>query len=102
MLRYGDEETNEFITGKTMGCLCTPCEDIVRKIHQAKICFRKVVNKTNIIRNISVVRICFTTIQLTIVKSLWDNIVLPSGADPTSNTSKLCLENIVKLFVEVW
>jgi hypothetical protein len=34
------------------------------------------------------------------VKSLWDNIVV-SGVNPSGDTQKLCLENIVKLFLKV-
>ena len=63
--------------------------------------FSKGCEKTDIIRNISVDAICFLAIHLPIVKSLWENIVLCSGVDPSSLTNKLCLENIVKLFLKV-
>lgn len=36
-----------------------------------------------------------------VVKSLWENIVLSSGFDSSSATAKLCLENIVKLYLKV-
>ena len=35
------------------------------------------------------------------MKSLWENIVLSSGVDSSSATAKLCLENIVKLYLKV-
>ena len=73
-----DETSNEFISVRSRGGLITPCEDIVRILHEAEICFRKEVNKTNIIRNIPVDTICFSTIRLPIVKSLWENMVLTS------------------------
>ena len=101
VLHEGEGEANEFIAARTRGGLVTPCEDIVRILHEAEICFRKDVKKTDIIRNISVDAICFSAIHLPIVKSLWENIVLCSGVDPSSPTNKLCLENIVKLFLKV-
>ena len=45
-----DEASNEFISVRSRGGLITPCEDIVRILHEAEICFRKEVNKTDIIR----------------------------------------------------
>ena len=96
-----DEASNEFISVRSRGGLITPCEDIVRILHEAEICFRKEVNKTDIIRNIPVDTICFSTIRFPIVKSLWENIVLTSGVNPSCDMTKLCLENIVKMFLKV-
>ena len=45
--------------------------------------------------------ICYKTISTPIVKSLWDNIVVSSGVNPSGDTQKLCLENTVKLFLKV-
>ena len=39
-----DEASNEFISVRSRGGLITPCEDIVRILHEAEICFRKEVN----------------------------------------------------------
>ena len=96
-----EEVSNEFISARTRGGLVTPCQDIVRILHEAEICFRKEVNKTDVIRNIPVDAICFSTIRLPIVKSLWENIVLTSGVNPSCDINKLCLENIVKMFLKV-
>ena len=96
-----EEVSNEFISARTRGGLVTPCQDIVRILHEAEICFRKEVNKTDVIRNIPVDAICFSTIRLPIVKSLWENIVLSSGVNPSCDINKLCLENIVKMFLKV-
>ncbi len=96
-----EEVSNGFISARKRGSLVTPCEDIVRILHEADICFRKEVNKTDIIRNIAVDAICLSTIRLLIVQSLWENIVLSSGVNPSCDMNKLCLENIVKMFLKV-
>ena len=96
-----EEASNEFILAGTRGGLVTPCKDIVRILYEAEICFRKQVNKTKVIQNIPVDAICFSTIHLPIVKSLWENIVLSSGVNPSRDINKLCLENIVKMFLKV-
>ena len=96
-----EEASNEFISARTRGGLVTPCNDIVRILHEAETCFRKEVNKSEVIRNIPVDAICFSTIRLPIVKSLWENIVLSSGVNPSCDVNKLCLENIVKMFLKV-
>ena len=36
-----------------------------------------------------------------VVRSLWENIVMSSGIDISSPTQKLCLENVVKLYLRV-
>ncbi len=45
VLHEGEGETNEFIAARTRGGLVTPCENIVRILHEAEICFRKDVKK---------------------------------------------------------
>ena len=101
MIICEEEASNEFILARTRGGLVTPCEDIVRILNEAEICFRKEVNKTEVIRNIPVDTICFSTIQLPIVKSLWENMALSSSVNPSRDINKLCLENIVKMFLKV-
>ena len=44
LIEAEDEASNEFISARTRGGLVTPCEDIVRILHEAEICFRKEVN----------------------------------------------------------
>ena len=53
------------------------------------------------LRNIDVDSICFVTISSPIVKSLWENIVLSSGVTKSGDMQKLCLENVVKLYLKV-
>ena len=36
-----------------------------------------------------------------VVKSLWENIVLQAGTDGKNTVQKLCLENIIKLYLRV-
>jgi uncharacterized C2H2 Zn-finger protein len=97
-----EQENNSYILARTRGGLVTPCEDIVRILHEAEICFRKEVDKSKLaIRNIPVDAICYSTLSLPIVKSLWQNIVMSSGVNPSGDTQKLCLENIVKLYLKV-
>ena len=35
------------------------------------------------------------------MKSLWENIVLQAGTDGKNTVQKLCLENIIKLYLRV-
>ena len=93
-----EEVSNEFISARTRGGLVTPCEDTVRNLHEAEICFRKEVNKTDIIRNILWMQPAF---RLSTSPLLQENIVLSSGVNPSCDMNKLCLENIVKMFLKV-
>ena len=45
--------------------------------------------------------ICYETINIPVVKSLWDNIVVLSGVNSSGDTQKIYLENIVKIFFRV-
>ena len=63
--------------------------------------FRKQVSESKLtIRNIPTDMICNATLESPVVKSLWDNIVMSSGVYPSSSTQKLCLENVVKLYLK--
>ncbi len=67
------------------------------------ICFRKEVNKTDIIRNIPVDAICFSTIHLPIVMGKYC-VVIWCTVNPSCDMNKLCLENINKdvFFYRIW
>ena len=78
-----------------------PSDDLVRILHQAELHFRVAVQEKQVLRNINVDSICFSTISSPIVKSLWENIVLSSRVTKSGDTQKLCLENIVKLYLKV-
>ncbi len=88
----------------TRGGLVTPCNDLVGILKEAEVLFRNEVTKSKlVIRNIPVLTryIWFSTLESPTVKSLWDNIVLTSGINSGSSTTKLCLENVVKLYLKV-
>lgn len=55
-----------------------------------------------VLRNIPTEIICESTLISPVVKSMWENIVLETGIeDQSSSIQKLCLENIVKLYMRV-
>ena len=94
-------ELNSFISAGTSGGLVTPCDDLVGIIEEAEVLFRKEVSQSKLVlRNIRTDNICFATLESPTVKYLWDIIVTASG-NPTSPTSKLCLEDAVKLYLKV-
>ena len=63
-------------------------------------CLREPVNNSEVVvRNIPHETILESTLNSPVVKSLWDNIM--SDVQPTSSIQKLCLENIVKLYITV-
>ena len=87
--------TNTYISARTRGGLVTPCQDLVSIVEIAE-----VFSQSNL-RNIPVEKILNLTLCSPVVKSLWDNITLSSELQPSSSTHKLCLENIIKLYLRV-
>ena len=53
------------------------------------------------LRNIPIDSLCNKALESPMVKSLWENILISSGVNSASSTQKLCLENIIKLFLKV-
>ena len=97
-----EQENNSFIQGRNRGGLVNQSDDLIGILQEAEINFRREVNKSEeVLGNIPVDVICYKTISMPIVKSLWDNIVVSSGVNPSGDTQNLCLENIVKLFLKV-
>ena len=97
-----EQESNSFIQARNRGGLVNPSDDLIGILQEAEKNFRSEVNKSkDILRNIPVDVICYKTISMPIVKSLWDNIVVSSGVSTAGDTQKICLENIVKLFLRV-
>ena len=71
-------------------------------VEEAEICFRKTVGDGELaLRNIPTELICESTLNSPVVKSLWENIVLQAGTDGKNTVQKLCLENIIKLYLRV-
>ena len=101
-----DQSANSFISARSRGGLVTPCDDLLGILEEAEKTFRKKVGMgelTDIVRNIPQDLICVSTLDSPVVKSLWENIVLNSGINPEESkwTQKLCLENIIKLYLRV-
>ena len=92
-------ETNDFISARTRGGLVTPCSDLVGILEVAEMSFRE--NVVGNIRHIPVEKVCDATPKSPTVKSLWENIVFSCEVQPSNSTQKLCLENIVKLYLRV-
>lgn len=93
---------NSFIQARSRGGLVTPSDHLMGIVEEAEICFRKTVSEGELVlRNIPTEMICESTLNSPVVKSLWENIVLESGTDETNPTQKLCLENIIKLYLRV-
>ena len=87
------EPENSFIEARSGGLVT---------LEEAKICFRKTVGDGELaLRNIPTELICESTLNSPVVKSLWENIVLQSGTDGKNTVQKLCLENIIKLYLRV-
>ena len=102
MSLQSEKENNSFIQARNRGGLVNPSEDLLGILQEAEINFRREVSKSKeILRNIPVDVICYKTISTPIVKSLWDNIVVSSGVNASGDTQKICLENIVRLFLRV-
>lgn len=96
------EQTNSFIAARTRGGLVTPSQELVGILEQAEMSFRQHVDvPKQSLRNIPTENICNDTLNSPVVKSLWDNIVLTSGVGNSSPTQKLCLENVIKLYLKV-
>ncbi len=92
-------ETNNFISARTRGGLVTPCSDLVGILEVAEMSFRE--NVVGNIRHIPVEKVCDATLKSPTAKSLWENIVFSCEVQPSNSTQKLCLENIVKLYLRV-
>ena len=96
------EPDNSFIEARSRGGLVTPSDNLMGIVEEAEICFRKTVGDGELaLRNIPTELICESTLNSPVVKSLWENIVLQAGTDGKNTVQKLCLENIIKLYLRV-
>ena len=93
---------NSFIANRTRGGLTSPCNDLVNVLEKAELAFRGEINKSvGMIRNIPTDTIYNAIVQNPKVKSLWENIVMSCSIELSSATQKLCLENVLKLYLKV-
>ena len=97
-----DDLDNNFILARSRGGLISPSHHLMGIVEEAEICFGKKVSDGDLVlRKIPTEAISESTLNSPVVKSPWENIVLESGIEESSCTQKLCLENIVKLYVRV-
>ena len=92
---------NAYIEARSRGGLVTPCEDLVKLLEVVEILFRQFIGNQPTVKNIPCDKLCNDAIDSTLIKSLWDNIIQGCGNNISKQTSKLCLENIVKLYLRV-
>ncbi len=96
------ETANTFISARTRGGLICPCDDLIHIVEVAELSFRSEISKIkDTLRSIPTEYICNSVLESPVVKSLWENIVLSSGVESSSATPKLCLENIINLYLKV-
>ena len=92
---------NAYIEAHSRGGLVTLCEDLVKLLEVVGILFRQCIGKQPTVKNIPCEKLCNDAIDSLLLKSLWDNIMQGSGNNISKQTSKLCLENIVKLYLRI-
>lgn len=97
------DQSTSFIAARSRGGLVNPSTDLVGILEETEYLFRKEVSDSSqgTLRKIPTDSICSKTLESPVVKSLWDNIVMSAGVDQSSSTQKLCLENVVKLYLRV-
>ncbi len=88
------ETAQEFISAQSRGGLVFPTADLVGILEVTELSFRsEVSNAKDILRNIQTDLIC--------TKVFVGEYHMSSGIDILSPTQKLCLENVVKLYLRV-
>lgn len=84
---------NSYIDARSRGGLVTPCKDLVEIL---EICqFQK-----DVLKKIPCDTLCNDALASPLLKSLWDNILQGCNQELSKQTSKLCLENIIKLYLK--
>ena len=96
-------DQSNFRRDQSRGGLVNPSTDLLGILEEAEYLFRKQVSDSTqgTLRKICTDTICNNTLQLPVVQSLWDNIVMSLRVDHSSSTQKLCLENVIKLYLRV-
>ena len=92
---------NTYIDTRSRGGLVAPCTDLVQILETVEIVFRQFIAKqTTVVSAIPCDTLCNEALESPLIKSLWENI-LQECKDLPKQTTKLCLENIVKLYIKV-
>ena len=93
---------NPYIEARSRGGLITPCNDLVLILEVVEVLFRKFVSSQSaVVKTIPCDQLCNDALGSPLLKSLWDNIIEDCRQSVTNQTAKLCLENIVKLYLKV-
>jgi uncharacterized C2H2 Zn-finger protein len=93
---------NEYIEARSRGGLVTPCKDLVRILEVVEHIFRQFIEKqSNVVKSIPSEILCNDALDSPLLKSLWENIIQDCGQETSKQTQKLCLENILKLYLKV-
>lgn len=93
---------NTYIETRSRGGLVTPCNDLVQILEVAEIVFRQFTAKQSIVvKSIPCDKLCNDVLDPPLVKSLWDNILQGCGQELSKQTHKICLENIIMLYLKV-
>jgi uncharacterized C2H2 Zn-finger protein len=92
---------NTYIDTRSRGGLVTPCSDLVQILEVVEIVFRQfIAQQTSVVSTIPCDTLCNEALESPLLKSLWGNILL-GCKDLPKQTTKLCLENIIKLYIKV-
>ena len=93
---------NSYIESRSRGGLVTPSQDLVRVLEVVENLFREFIQKqTSVVKSIPCEKLCNDALDLPLFKSLWENIMQDCSQETSKQTKKLCLENIVKLYLRV-
>ena len=93
---------NAYIEARSRGGLVTPCKDLVLVLEVVENVFRQFIQKqTSVVKSIPCEQLCNNALDLPLLKSLWGNIMQDCSQETSKQTKKLCLENIVKLYLRV-
>ena len=60
-----------------------------------------VTNQKDLLTKIPCDTLCNDALESPLLKSLWENILQGCNQDLSKQTTKLCLENIIKLYLQV-
>ena len=96
------ETAQDLISVRSRGGFVSSTADLLGILEVAELSFRRELsNAKDVLRNIPTDLICSKVLDFPVVKSLRENIVLSSSIDIASPTQKLCLQNVVKLYLKV-
>ena len=93
---------NTYIEARSRGGLVTPSKDLLQLIEVVENIFREFFQKqTDVVKSIPCEKLCNNALDLPLLKSLWENIMQDCSKETSKQRKKLCLENIVKLYLRV-